>query len=63
MPQPNGPRRSLLDLCTGLFIAALLIYFAVQLVVAVLVPLLIIAAVALGIGLAVRLILWRRQGW
>lgn len=59
----GGSRRSVVDTCLGLFISAVLVYVAVQLVLSVLVPLLIITGLALAIGLAVRLVRGRRQGW
>lgn len=63
MLMSGGSRRSVVDTCLGLFISAVLVYVAVQLVLSVLVPLLIITGLALAIGLAVRLVRGRRQGW
>lgn len=63
MSQSDGPRRTVVDLSVGLFLAALLIYLAVQLIVAVYIPLLIIVVVLLLITIIGRIALWRRDSW
>jgi multisubunit Na+/H+ antiporter MnhE subunit len=63
MLQGSGRGRSVLDVCFGLLVAAVLLYVAVQILRSIFIPLVVIGGILLAIALVVRMLQWRYRGW